>query len=267
MASELQIRRLGWAGLELRCGGDTLVVDLFEDRYSMAPFLEEVTGPLPPPQAPVAAALVTHLHADHADPSAIGRALMADGLVLRPEAAAGDRLDRAATANAEAGLATDVAGTIRTVAPWEAHSVGAFEVTAVPAVDGFGDPQVSWVIEAGGRRVLHGGDTVFHGAWWPIASRFEFFDAVFLPVNGAVCDFPHRQPPSPLPATLDPLQAAVAAEILRARVAVPIHYDAIHQPGVYEQAPDPAPAFIAAASERGVDGVILEPGAWLEWDA
>jgi len=266
MAAELHIRRLGWAGLELSCGDHALVIDLFEDRHALAPFIEEVAGPLPPPSSPAAAALVTHLHADHADAAAIGRALVADGVVLRPEPAPGGGLDRAATAAAEASLASGPA-LQRIAAPWETHRVGPFVITAVPAVDGFGDPQVSWVIEAGARCVLHGGDTVFHGAWWPIASRFEAFDAVFLPVNGAVCDFPHRQPPSPLPASLDPLQAAVAAAILHARLAVPIHYDAIHQPGVYEQAPDPAESFVAAASERGVQTAALQPGEWLRWDA
>jgi len=266
MEDELLVRRLGWAGLELAFGDDTLVVDLFEDRHALAPFVEEVTGPLPAPSTRAACALVTHLHADHADADAIGRALSADGLVLRPEPARGDDLDRVATAAAEAGLAS-LAATVRIVTAWESCSVGPFAVNAVPAVDGFGDPQVSWVIEAGGRRVLHGGDTVFHGAWWPIATRFQPFDAVFLPINGAVCDFPHRQPPSPLPATLDPLQASVAAAILGAGVAVPIHYDAIHQPRVYEQASHPLRSFLAAASERGVETRILEPGEWLEWDA
>lgn len=232
----------------------------------MAPFIEEVAGPLPAPSRPAAAALVTHLHADHADPAAIGRALTGDGVVLRPGPAPGGAMDRAATARAEDGLA-HLAASIRTMTAWETHRVGPFEVTAVPAVDGFGDPQVSWVIEAGGRCILHGGDTVNHGAWWPIASAFEHLDAVFLPVNAAVCDFPHRQPPSPFPASLDPHQAAVAATILGARMAVPIHYDAIHQPGVYEQGPDPAPAFVAAAAQLGVPTAVLEPGEWLGWAA
>src|SRR5881398_3583524 len=59
-----------------------------------------------------------------------------------------------------------------------------------------------------------------------IRMRCGPFDAVFLPVNGAVCEFPHRTPSSPLPADLDPEQAAVAAELLETPVAVPIHYDA-----------------------------------------
>ena len=57
------------------------------------------------------------------------------------------------------------------MAPWETEEIGPFTITAVPAVDGFGDPQVSWVIAAAGRRILHAGDTLFHGSWWLIAGR------------------------------------------------------------------------------------------------
>lgn len=264
MKDELSIKRLGWAGIQLTCGEQRLVIDLFETADAMAPFIEEVSGPLPPPAGPVDVALVTHLHADHTDPAAIGRALKADGVVFRPAEAPGDDLDRVATVNAETGLASlDQEAII--LAPWETRETGFFVITAVPSVDGFGDPQVSWVVEAGGQRIFHGGDTTFHGGLWPIASRFKPFDAAFLPINGAVCDFPHRQPPSPDPASLDPEQAALAADILGASVAVPIHYDGIYQPGIYEQVENPAGAFAEAASARGVATRILEPGEALDW--
>lgn len=106
------------------------------------------------------------------------------------------------------------------------RDLGPFRITAVPAVDGLGDPQLNWVVQADGQRVFHGGDTMFHGYWWLIARRFSPFEAVFLPANGAVVDAPHLQPPSPLPAAMDPRQAAAAAEILDARYAVPMHYEA-----------------------------------------
>ena len=48
------------------------------------------------------------------------------------------------------------------------------------------------------------------------------FDAAFLPINGAVCEFPHRAPGSPFPADLDPEQAAAAAEILDVGIAIPM---------------------------------------------
>jgi L-ascorbate metabolism protein UlaG (beta-lactamase superfamily) len=76
------------------------------------------------------------------------------------------------------------------------------------------------------------------------------FDAVFLPVNGATCQFPHRTPASPFVADLDPEQAAAAAAILEAPIAVPIHYDTIHAPPVYAQVDDPVGRFAAAAGDR-----------------
>jgi hypothetical protein len=37
---------------------------------------------------------------------------------------------------------------------------------AVPAVDGFGAYQVSWVVMAGSHKAIHCGDTMNHGYWW-----------------------------------------------------------------------------------------------------
>ena len=62
---------------------------------------------------------------------------------------------------------------------------GRSAITALPAVDGLGDPQVSWLVEAEGQRVLHLGDTIFHGYWWRMARRHGPFDLVFAPINGA----------------------------------------------------------------------------------
>jgi L-ascorbate metabolism protein UlaG (beta-lactamase superfamily) len=233
------IRKLGWAGLELESGGQRLVIDpllTFGD-------LEQFVGPplteLPAPAGPADVALVTHLHRDHADPDALRDV----PLILRPQADEGEFLEVAATAAQEA-----IGGTV--VAPWETIGAGAFTITAVPAVDGFGDPQVSWVVEADGRRILHCGDTLFHGSWWRIRMRCGPLDAAFLPVNGAICEFPHRAPASPFAADMDPEQAAAAAEILEVPVAVPMHYDTIHAPPVYAQVDDPAGRFAAAAGTR-----------------
>lgn len=263
MEDRLVVRRLGWAGLELEAGERRLVIDLFEDHHAFDPFME-VSGELPPPSGPVDVALVTHLHADHTDPGALARALTPTAKLYRPGPAPGDDLDRASTARAEAGLVAAEIDAV-TIEPWQAFEEGPFTITAVPAVDGFGDPQVSWVVEAAGRRIFHGGDTVFHGAWWPIASRFKPFDAVFLPINGPVCDFPHRQPPSPFPVALDPERAAVAAEMLGAEIAVPIHYEGIEVPGIYEPVERPAETFEAAAAGRGVVNRLLAIGDELGW--
>src|SRR5256885_673325 len=85
-----------------------------------------------------------------------------------------------------------------------AREAGPFTVTAVPAVDGSGDPQVSWLIEVDGKRVLHLGDTMWHGWWWRISERYGPPDILLAPINGARLNLPHRQPASPLGAALDP---------------------------------------------------------------
>src|SRR4051812_8708047 len=92
----------------------------------------------------------------------------------------------------------------------------------------------------GGVRVLHLGDTIYHGYWWRMARRHGPFDVVLVPVNGAVVRFPHRRPASPLPAALDPVQAAIAAELLGARLAIPIHAEGYEVDGLYEPVPDAA---------------------------
>jgi L-ascorbate metabolism protein UlaG (beta-lactamase superfamily) len=117
-------------------------------------------------------------------------------------------------------------------------SIGPFTISALPAADGTGDPQVSWLIEAGGKRVLHLGDTMFHGWWWRITERYGGPSVVLAPINGARVSFPHRRPASPLAAVMDPEQAALAAELLQADQLVPIHYDGYALPGLYEPVPD-----------------------------
>ena len=239
----MEITSLGWAGAQLRSDGATLVIDPLADPGAVfAPLGLE--SPLPEVAAAEAGAvggLVTHLHRDHADAAALEAALAPGAPVLEPLPGGGDAFENLALAQAEHELSA--AGLRRRqVGPWESETLGPFAVTALPAVDGTGDPQVSWLVEAGDRRVLHLGDTTFHGFWWRIARRHGPFDAVLVPVNGAVVAFPHRQPASPYPAVLDPEQAAAAVEILGARVAIPIHAQGYEIGGVY--------APVAGAEER-----------------
>jgi L-ascorbate metabolism protein UlaG (beta-lactamase superfamily) len=111
---------------------------------------------------------------------------------------------------------------------------------------------VSWLVEAGGVRVLHLGDTMFHGAWWRIARRLGPFDLAFVPVNGAVVSFPHRQPASPFPVAMAPEQAAVAAQVLGARTTMAIHAEGYDVDGVYAPVASAGEEFLEAAAARGV---------------
>jgi L-ascorbate metabolism protein UlaG (beta-lactamase superfamily) len=56
-------------------------------------------------------------------------------------------------------------------------------------------------------------------------------------------------------------EAAAAAHVLQAGEAIPIHYDAIHNPPIYAQADDPAGTFLREAAALGVPARVVEPGA------
>lgn len=265
----MRLTWLGWAGAELQVGDATVVIDPLDDAGAVfAPLGERAANtPLPrvvPPSAGRAVAgLVTHLHRDHADAKALAAALAPAASVLEPPAGGGDALENLALAQAEHELG-EAGLKRRRVAPWETTTAGPFTLTALPAADGVGEPQVAWLVEADGVRVLHLGDTMHHGYWWRMARRHGPFDVVLVPVNGAVVGFPHRRPASPLPVALDPDQAAIAAWILGARLAIPIHAEGYVIDGVYEPVPDAAQRFAAAAAERDVPVRVLDVGESIE---
>jgi len=268
----MRLTWLGWAGAELEASGASVVIDPLDDAGAVfAGFGRRAAGtPLPrvvPPRAGAAVAgLVTHLHRDHADAGALAAALSPGAPILEPPDGGGDAVERLGLAQADHELAeTGLAR--RPVAAWEPVEAGPFTLTALPAADGTGDPQVAWLVAAGGVRVLHLGDTMFHGWWWRMAHRHGPFDAVLVPVNGAVVGFPHRTPPSPLPVAMDPAQGALAARLLGARLAIPIHAEGYEIEGIYEPTPDAAARFAAAAGEHGVPVRLLEPGESIELSA
>ena len=253
----MRLRRLGWAGVEIEHDGHTLLIDALKDGFPLIPG-ERLVSPLGPGRA--VAALVTHLHPDHADPRAIARALAEGAPVFRPEPNPGAGDDLVPTQKVEAefretGLRTEV------VPVWEERCAGPFRILAAPSVDGFGDPQRAWVVECDGVRVLHAGDTLFHGYWRSIARRGAIAVA-FLPINGAIIDLPFLCPPNPLNAVMTPEDAAVAAALLGAKVAVPIHYELVHRPPEYTETPQPAARFVARAGELGVVARVAALGEW-----
>jgi L-ascorbate metabolism protein UlaG (beta-lactamase superfamily) len=261
----MQVRWLGWAGLELEHEGATVVIDPLGDPAGTFAALGDGARDVELPAVVPAAAgrgvggLVSHLHRDHTDAGALAAALRPGGAVHHPVTTEEGNL---ALAQAEHELgATELPR--RPVATWESVAVGAFTCTALPAVDGLGDPQVSWVVEAGGRRVLHLGDTVFHGGWWQMARRAGPFDVVFAPINGAVVDFPHQQPASPLPAAMEPEQAALAGELLGAGTVVPMHYGGFAFEPHYRPIADARERFERAARGRPYRAAPLAPGEGL----
>jgi L-ascorbate metabolism protein UlaG (beta-lactamase superfamily) len=257
----MRCRWLGWAGVELEHDGARIVIDPLEDPAGLyAPLGDAAAGvTLPeivPPSGRAIAGLVTHLHRDHTDAGALAGTLADGAPLLAPQRPSEDPGVRQTVRE----LASE-ALELRQVSPWETVEIGPFRITALPAADGLGDPQVSWAVEAGGKRVVHCGDTLFHGWWWRAAHEVGPFDAAFLPVNGAAVNFPWLQPPSPLPAAMTPEEAAVAARALGARRAVPIHFGAFDLEPFYRSIPDALERFTAATPELAAP---LAVGAALE---
>jgi L-ascorbate metabolism protein UlaG (beta-lactamase superfamily) len=250
--------------VEIEAQGQRVVVDPLEDAGAVFAWMGEGLAAIPlpevvPAQPGAVAGLLTHLHRDHADASALGAALAGGASVYEPLDYGGEGLERLAVLQADQEL-TAAGLSRRQPAPWTTTEAGPFRVTALPAVDGTGDPQVSWLIEVDGKRVLHLGDTMWHGWWWRISERYGPPDVVLAPINGPRLSFPHRQPASPLAGALDPEQAALAGDLLRAGRLIPIHYGGYDAPGVYEPADDPL-ARLAAATGRATP---LTPGASVE---
>ena len=257
----MRITWLGWAGVEIEHEGETVVIDPLADPGATFAGFGAAADGVELPEVVAAgedavAGLVSHLHRDHTDAGALAAVLAPGAAVHHPTPAERENL---ALAQAEHELGA--AGLPRrAVATWETVEAGPFTCTALPAVDGLGDPQVSWVVTANGTRVLHLGDTVFHGAWWQMARRAGPFDIVFAPINGAVVDFPHQQPPSPLPAAMEPEQAALAAELLGAATVVPMHYGGYAFEPHYRPIADARERFERAARGRSYRAAPLSPG-------
>jgi L-ascorbate metabolism protein UlaG (beta-lactamase superfamily) len=264
----MDMRLLGWAGVQLSDGTSTLVIDALADAGAVWAAAGDLARdvPLPPvvPAAPAggaAAGLVTHLHRDHADAAALAAALSPGAPVLVPEPSGGSEVEEAAVAQAAHEL-TAAGLAVEPMAPWSTREVDGWSITALPAADGTGDPQVSWLVARGGVAVVHAGDTLMHGWWWRVAERAPApVAAAFLPVNGATVAFPHRRPRSPLPVVMTAEEAAIAATILRARRLVPIHYGAYTFPPVYVPDADP---LAALPPDPGFEVLTPPLGEWRE---
>lgn len=237
---EITIQRLTWAGVKIVSGDTTLLIDAVgKDLWD-----GNAPGRLIPVEVDTRRvyALVTHAHNDHFDVDTLKAVLGDKGYVICHESQA--------TYIASRGLRVIPAITYEPVAR------GGFVITALPAMDGFGDHQVSWLITKGDRRIFHGGDTLWHGAWKLIGDQFNGIDFVFLPINGAVVA---SEPEISTPAVMTPSQAVDAALLLKARSLVPIHYG-LDDPPFYVETPDALERTVELAQEKGMTIRPMKPG-------
>lgn len=243
-ASErVTVERLTWAGVKVTGEDTTILIDAVgRDLWS---------GNAPQGLVPVNAttrrryALVTHLHNDHFDEATLKEVLGPGGYVIVHE-------DQAVHV-ASRGLRVIPARLYQPI------SRSGYTMTAVPAEDGFGDEQVNWVVQAGSKRIFHGGDTLWHGKWSNIGRQYGPFDVAFLPINGVRVGGEAQLQSA---AVLTPEQALDAAVLLRASAVVPIHYG-LNDPPHYVEVKDALESLVAQAAARGISVVPLKPGELL----
>lgn len=242
-ADELSVERLTWAGIKFVSGDTTVFVD--------AVGTDIWNGNAPEGLVPVVAetrrryALITHAHNDHFDAETLKQVLGERGYVICHESIA--------TYVASRGLRVIPAST------WQPVERGGFIFTAIPAEDGLGDEQVSWVISTHDKRFLHAGDTLWHGAFAIVGKQYGPFDTVFLPINGAKIQ---REPMPETAAVMNPAQAVDAALLLRARELVPIHFG-LNDPPYYTEVPDPLATLLEVAEQRATEVQHVRPGELL----
>lgn len=106
---------------------------------------------------------------------------------------------------------------IRTVEAWEATTVGDLTVTATPGQHGV--HEVTFVIQAGGRTVFFGGDSLRVPELDTIPERFGHVDLAILPTNGLCI-----RPLNLRQVVMDAEEAAGLTAVLRPTLAVPHHY-------------------------------------------
>ena len=236
-------------------GHATVLIDLDGTRLITDPVLRRRVGPLvrhgPAPASEtterVEAALISHLHHDHADLASLRRLDPTTQLLVSP----GSRkfFER------HGFKAT------KELAPGQSSQVGQLRVTAVEAHHEGGRRRFAKEAEAvgflisGTRRVYFAGDTDLFPGMEHLGPNL---DLALLPVWG--------WGPNLGPGHLDPEGAARAAALLSPRLAVPIHWGTLYPFGLapFRRGPLRAPAeeFAARMHELApqVETRVLSPG-------
>jgi L-ascorbate metabolism protein UlaG (beta-lactamase superfamily) len=238
---------IGHATALLRLGGVSILTDPML-RGWLGPLRRQ--GPAPDPEIPDRCdlVLISHLHRDHLDLPSLRRFPSSTPLVVPRDVTR--------------WVAKGGAENVREVGVGETVSVGEVELTGVRAVhDGYRDRHrgaeiepLGYLIRSGGRTIYFAGDTDL----FPEMSALGPVDVALLPVWG--------WGPSVGDGHLNPERAARALELIRPRMAVPIHWGTFYPAGLRRLRPEPLrePPREFARLARGlapdVEVRVLEPG-------
>jgi L-ascorbate metabolism protein UlaG (beta-lactamase superfamily) len=246
------LRYIGHATTLMRLDGASILTDPML-RGWLGPLRRH--GPPPSPELPKLPdlVLISHLHRDHLDLPSLRRLPPSTPLLV----------PRGATR----WVARSGAGRIQEIALGETVSIEGVQVTAMPAVhDGHRGRRgrqiepLGYVIRRGGRAVYFAGDTDLFGGM----SELGAIDMALLPVWGwgTTVGAGH----------LDPERAVTALEMIRPRLAVPIHWGTFYPIGLRRFRPEPFTeppqefARLAGRRTPEVEVRVLEPGSETDLD-
>lgn len=220
----MEIRWLGHSAFALTHDGTTVLVDPWlTGNPSAAASADEVAAD---------AILLTHGHQDHGPEDAVAIAKRTGATIQAITEIAGELGEEGVTA-----IDTNIGGTA--TYDWgSARLVPAFHTSTTPK--GTVTPAAGLVIEIGGKRIYHLGDTALFSDLALPGKRGKI-DIAIVPIGGHY--------------TMDRFDAVVAAEFIGADVVIPCHY------GTFPPIETDAAAFKTDVEQAGfAQVVVLEPG-------
>jgi L-ascorbate metabolism protein UlaG (beta-lactamase superfamily) len=236
-----RITYVGHATVLIECGGVRLLTDpVLRGRVAHL----RRHGPVPKPPPRVDAVLISHLHHDHLDVASLRR-LASRPRVVVPKGAGGAMAGTGVPAEElAAGEATEVEG-LRIEAVRAEHPSRRWPLAGPDA-----EP-LGFVIGESPSVYFAGDTDVF-----PEMGRLAPVGVALLPVAG--------WGPKLGPGHMNPERAAHAVALLRARVAVPIHWGTLHpsltRPGEWFTSPGEEFAAQVAAVAPEAEVRVLRPG-------
>jgi L-ascorbate metabolism protein UlaG (beta-lactamase superfamily) len=227
MGNKIRIRWLGHAGFEIISPqGKVVVIDPWLGGPTSSAKLEDFNS--------VDLVLVTHDHFDHASDAA--EITKRTGALLIANVETASRIQK------DGQLPDDhviFGGYGMNVGGWA--EVKGLKVLMTQAIHSTATGiSCGYIVEMeDGRRIYHAGDTGLfetmrlYGELYPL-------EVALLPIGGVF--------------TMDPVQAAKAAELLRAKRVIPMHYLSFP---ILEQSAD---SFAALVTRKGIAPTVLKPG-------
>lgn len=204
MSTPLTVTRIGHACQLVEIGDTRILADPWFTQTATYYQGEPVTaGPLG--LGRIDAVVVSHEHYDHCDLDALVGAGFDLGVPL-------------VGPGTVAAIARDKGfKDVRAIEAWEATAIGDLTVTATPGKHGV--HEVTFVIQAHGRAVFFGGDSLRIPELDAIPDRFGHVDLAILPTNGLCI-----RPMNLRQVVMDATEAAELTAVLKPTLAIPHHY-------------------------------------------